>query len=142
MVVSRLHGDTVERTNIDAEFAGRASDRVHFGLGDGQGLDLFDRLTTGVHDGLDRAMDAANAAVNAELGIDVEDGFFLAGNGLGRALDRAKGTSDAVVENNVRHDGSFKERDLLKRWLFYSKALKNEKALLGGRAFCQKGFLR
>jgi hypothetical protein len=111
MIGAGLHGNTIERTDIHAELAGRASDRVHFGFGDGQGLDLFDRLPAGVHNGFDRAMDAANAAIDAEFGIDVEDGFFFARNGFSGAFDRAEGAADAVVEDHVGHGKSFYVHD-------------------------------
>jgi hypothetical protein len=101
IIVAGLHGNAIEGTDVHAKFAGRAGIRVHLGLGDLEGLDLLDRFPPRVHDGFDRAMDAADAAVDAKGRVDVKNGFFFAGNGFRGALHRAKGAANAVVEDHV-----------------------------------------
>jgi hypothetical protein len=107
MISAGLHGDTVERTDVDAELAGRTGFRIDFGFRDGQRLDLLDRLAFGVNDGLDRAMDAANTAIDAEGRIDMERGLLDARNGLGRTFHFAKGAADAGAKNGVWHGNPF-----------------------------------
>jgi hypothetical protein len=52
-------------------------------------------------------MDAANAAIDAEVRVDMEHGFLDARDGFGRALHFAEGAPDAVLEDRVGHGNSF-----------------------------------
>ena len=68
-----LHGNTIERTDVHAELASRAGFRVDFGLGNGEGLDLFNDVADGIDDRLDGAMDAADAAIDTKRRVNVEN---------------------------------------------------------------------
>jgi len=103
VVGTGLHGDTVEGANVHAEFAGGTGFGVDFGFRNGQRLDLLDRLAFRIDDGLDRAVDTANSAVDAERGVDMERGFLNAGNGFGRAFHFAKCAADAGAKDGVWH---------------------------------------
>jgi len=114
VVMAGLHGNAVEGADIDAKFAGRAGFRVHLGLRDGRGFYFLHDVAQGVNDGLDRAVDAADAAIDAKGRINVMEIFLVARDGFGGTFDRAEGTADAIIQNDVRHERSpkLKERNL------------------------------
>lgn len=103
MVGPRLHGNAVKGTNINAEFASRAGFGVDFGLGYGEGFDLRHGFSLGIDDGFHRTIDSADAAIDTEGRINMEDGFLFAGNSFGGTFDRAERAADAIVENDVGH---------------------------------------
>lgn len=104
MVGTGLHGDTIKGTNIHTKLASRASDRINLGFWNLEGLDLFDSLALGINDGLNRAVDAADATVNAEIRINVKYGFLFTRNSFGGTFHRAEGASYAVIEDHVRQE--------------------------------------
>jgi hypothetical protein len=106
VVGAGLHRNTIEGANIHAKLAGRAGNRVYFGFRNSQGLDLLDRITLGINDGLNRAIDAADTTIDAKRGIDVENGFLFTCDGFGRALHGAKRATDAIIQDDMWQGGS------------------------------------
>jgi hypothetical protein len=114
VVGSGLHADAIEGANIQAKLTGRAGFRVDLGLGDSDGFYFFDRVGMVIDDGFHRAMDPANAAIDAKGRIDVMKTFLIARDGFSGTFDRTEGATNAIVQNNVRHELSprFTRRNL------------------------------
>ena len=106
MVGAGLHGNTIEGTDIHAKLAGRAGNRVYFGFRNGQGLDLLDRITLGINDGLNWAIDAADTTIDAKRWIDMENGFLFTCDGFGRTFHGAERATDAIIQDDMWQGGS------------------------------------
>src|SRR5687768_7065640 len=94
LVVRFHHVDAFERTDIDAELAPRAELLDHLGFGDVFRLDPGNVVAVLVLDGIDRAVNAADGAIDAACGVDVELPLLLTPDGVRRAFDLANAASN------------------------------------------------
>jgi hypothetical protein len=49
-------------------------------------------------------MDPADSAIDAKGWIDVMETFFIARDGFGGTFNRAEGASNAIIQDDVRHE--------------------------------------
>ena len=95
--------DALERADVDAELAAGAELLDDLGLRDLLRLDARDEVAVLVLDGVDRAVDAADGAVDAALGVDVVLPLGRAPDRVRGALDLADAAPDAFVSDEMRH---------------------------------------
>src|SRR5213593_4703696 len=103
-LVLRLdHVDALERADVDAELASRAELLDHFSLRNVLRLYARDELAMLVLDGVDRAVDAADGAVDTPLGMNVVLAARLAPDRVRGAFDLADTAANAFIGDEVRH---------------------------------------
>jgi hypothetical protein len=102
-----LHGNTVKGTDINAEFAGGAGFGIDFGFRNGQGFNLLNSFAFRINNGFDRAMNAADTAIDTKSWINVEHRLFFARDRFRGAFNFAKCAADASAENGVWQRRSF-----------------------------------
>src|SRR5713101_2735549 len=87
--------DAVEGTGVDAVLASRAELRYDHRLWDVLGLDPLDQVAVLINDRVVRAVDAAHAAVDAQLRLDHVELLLDTRDGMGRTLDVADRATNA-----------------------------------------------
>src|SRR5206468_11900176 len=97
------HVDALERADVDAELASRAELLDHLRLRDLLRLHARDVIAVLILDRVDRAIDAADGAVDAALGMDVVLPASSPPYRVRGALDLADAAADALVSDEMGH---------------------------------------
>ena len=105
-----LQGDAVERTDINAIFARGTIVGNDLRLGDFLQRNTADENAILILDTRNGAVDGTDATLDTTLGMDLEDGFFSAGNRVRRTLLLADTATDASLGDEIGHDSRGNDR--------------------------------
>src|ERR1051325_10825159 len=106
LVLGVDHGDALEGADVDAELAPGAELLDDLGFGDFLRLDARDVVAVLVLDGVDRAVNAADGAVDAALSVDVELALGRSPDRVGGAFDLANAAADALVGDEMGYESA------------------------------------
>lgn len=104
VLIEGFHGDAIKRTGHHTEITACAVVFDDFSFRNLDRLDALDITIVWTADAGDRAVNAAHATINTDIGINQVKRFALTGDGTGGAIGGTHGAADAVLMNVVRHD--------------------------------------